>query len=156
QGRDDTSSLLGAFTGSHRFVLDYLSEEVLSRQPASVQRFLLQTSVLSRLCSSLCDVVTGQEESQAMLEALERAILFVVTLDDERQLYRYHQLFADLLRSRLHQTMPALLTELHRRASTWYEQHDLIGDALHHARLAPDLDRAMRLVEQHTHELVFV
>jgi ATP/maltotriose-dependent transcriptional regulator MalT len=155
QGRDDASGLLGAFTGSHRFVLDYLSEEVLSRQPASVQAFLLQTSVLSRLRGSLCDAVTGLGESQEMLEALERANLFVVALDDERQWYRFHHLFADLLRSRLHQTMPDLQPDLHRRASIWYEQHDLIGDALHHARLAPDLDRAMRLVEQHTHELVF-
>jgi LuxR family maltose regulon positive regulatory protein len=155
QGRDDASSLLGAFSGSHRFVLDYLSEEVLSRQPASVQTFLLSTSVLARLSGLLCDAVTGQAESQAMLEALERANLFVVALDEERRWYRYHHLFADLLRSRLHQTMPALVPDLHRRASAWYEQHDLIGDALHHARLAPDLDRAMRLVEEHTHELVF-
>jgi len=156
QGRPDVSSMLPAFSGSHRFVLDYLSEEVLSRQPTSVQTFLLQTSVLSRLSGSLCDAVTGQEESQAILESLERANLFVVTLDDERQWYRYHHLFADLLRSRLNQTMHALLPELHRRASTWYEQQDLISDALYHARLAPDLGRAMRLVEQHTHELVFL
>jgi LuxR family maltose regulon positive regulatory protein len=155
QGRHDTTSLLPSFTGSHRFVLDYLSEEVLSRQPASVQTFLLSTSVLSRLSGSLCDAVTGQVESQAMLETLERANLFVIALDDERLWYRYHHLFADLLRSRLNQTMPALVPDLHRRASTWYEQHDLIGDALHHARLASDLDRAMHLVEQYTHELVF-
>jgi LuxR family maltose regulon positive regulatory protein len=155
QGHANASNVLSAFSGSHRFVLDYLSEEVLSRQPPSVQAFLLQTSMLSRLSGSLCEAVTGLEESQAMLEALERANLFVAALDDERQWYRYHHLFADLLRSRLRQTMPALLPELHRRASTWYERHDLIGDALHHARLAPDLDRAMRLIEQHTHELVF-
>lgn len=153
QGRADASDLLSAFTGSHHFVLDYLSEEVLSRQPASVQTFLLQTSILERLSGSLCDAVTGHEESQAMLEALERANLFVAALDDEREWYRYHHLFADLLRSHLHQTMPALLPELHRRASTWYEQHDLIIDALHHARLAPDLDRTIRLIEQHTHSL---
>jgi LuxR family transcriptional regulator, maltose regulon positive regulatory protein len=144
QGRANASGLLTAFTGSHRFVLDYLSEEVLSRQPASVQTFLLQTSILERLSSSLCDAVTGQQESQAMLEALERANLFVAPLDDERQWYRYHHLFADLLRSRLH-----------RRASTWYEQHDLIIDALHHARLAPDLERTTRLIEEHTHALAF-
>ncbi len=155
QGRANASDVLSAFSGSHRFVLDYLSEEVLSRQPTAVQTFLLSTSILERLSGSLCDAVTGQGESQAMLEALERANLFVAALDDERGWYRYHHLFADLLRSRLHQAMPALVPELHRRASTWYEQQDLVSDALHHARLAPDLDRAMRLVEQQTHELVF-
>jgi LuxR family maltose regulon positive regulatory protein len=155
QGRPDVSDLLSAFTGSHRFVLDYLSEEVLSQQPAAVQTFLLQTSILERLSGSLCDAVSGHEESQAMLETLERANLFVTALDDERGWYRYHHLFADLLRSRLRQTSPALVPELHRRASTWYEQHDLIIDAVHHARLAPDLDRMIRLIEQHTHALAF-
>ena len=153
QGRASAPEFLPAFTGSHRFVLDYLSEEVLSRQPPAVQTFLLQTSILERLSGSLCDAVTGQEESQAMLEALDRANLFVAALDDERQWYRYHHLFADLLRSRLRQTVPALLPELHRRASTWYEQHDLIVDAVHHARLSPDLERTIRLIEQHTHSL---
>ncbi len=153
QGRPDVSGFLPAFTGSHRFVLDYLSEEVLSRQPALVQTFLLQTSILSRLSGSLCEAVTGLEESQAMLGALDRANLFVAALDDEREWYRYHHLFADLLRSRLHQTMPALVPELHRRASTWYEHHDLISEAVHHARLSPDLERTIRLIEQHTHSL---
>ncbi len=155
QGRPDVSDLLSTFTGSHRFVLDYLSEEVLSRQPASVQMFLLQTSILERLSGSLCDAVTGQEESQAMLEALERANLFVAALDDERGWYRYHHLFADLLRSRLRQAEPTLVPDLHRRASTWYEQHDLVIDAVHHARLAPDLERMIRLIEEHTHALAF-
>src|SRR5258707_785184 len=153
QGRTDVASALPAFSGNHRFVLDYLSEEVLFRQPAEVQTFLLQTSVLERLSGSLCDVVTGQEESQAMLEGLERANLFVVALDDVRGWYRYHHLFADLLRSRLSQAMPRLLPELHRRASTWYEQHDLILDAVHHAILAPDLECVVRLLEQHRHSL---
>jgi LuxR family maltose regulon positive regulatory protein len=153
QGRATVSGFLPAFTGSHRFVLDYLSEEVLSRQPAPVQTFLLQTSVLSRLSGSLCDAVTGLQESQAMLEALERANLFVAALDDERAWYRYHHLFADLLQSRLHQTLPALVPELHRRASTWYEQHDLISDAVHHALLSPEVESSIRLIEQHTHSL---
>ncbi len=155
QGRANASDLLSTFSGSHRFVLDYLSEEVLSRQPASVKTFLLSTSVLARLSGSLCDAVTGHQGSQAMLEALERANLFVAALDDERQWYRYHPLFADLLRSRLRQTVPALIPELHHRASVWYEQHDLIVDAVHHARLIPDLERTMRLVEEHTHALAF-
>ena len=153
QGRPDVSGFLPTFTGSHRFVLDYLSEEVLSRQPASVQTFLLQTSILSRLTGSLCDAVTGLEESQAMLEALDRANLFVTALDDERQWYRYHHLFADLLQSRPQQTAPSLVPELHRRASTWYEQHDLIIEAVHHARLSPDVEGMIRLIEQHTHSL---
>ncbi len=153
QGRADVSSFLPAFTGSHRFVLDYLSEEVLSRQPAQVQTFLLQTSILERLSGSLCDAVTGQEESQTMLETLDRANLFVVALDDVRAWYRYHHLFADLLRSRLSLTMPALLPELHRRASFWYEEHDLILEAVHHAILAPDLERTIRLIEEHRHSL---
>jgi LuxR family maltose regulon positive regulatory protein len=153
QGRATDSEILPAFTGSHRFVLDYLSEEVLSRQPTSVQTFLLHTSILERLSGSLCDAVTGQEESQAMLEALDRANLFVGALDDERQWYRYHHLFADLLRSRLRQAVPALVPELHRRASTWYEQHDLIVEAVHHARLSPDVEGMIRLIEQHTHSL---
>ncbi len=153
QGKPDVSGFLPAFTGSHRFVLDYLSEEVLSRQPTSVQTFLLQTSILERLSGSLCDAVTGQQESQAMLEALERANLFVAALDDERQWYRYHHLFADLLRSRLQQATPALLPELHRRASTWYEQHDLISEAVNHARLSLDHECTIRLIEQHTHTL---
>jgi LuxR family maltose regulon positive regulatory protein len=134
-------------------VLDYLSEEVLSRQPPAVQTFLLHTSILERLSGSLCDAVTGQEESQVMLESLDRANLFVAALDDERAWYRYHHLFADLLRSRLQQIVPALVPELHRRASTWYEHHDLIIEAVHHARLAPDVERTIRLIEQHTHSL---
>jgi LuxR family transcriptional regulator, maltose regulon positive regulatory protein len=153
QGRANASDVLSAFTGSHRFVLDYLSEEVLSRQPALVQTFLLQTSVLSRLSGSLCDAVTGKPESQAMLEALERANLFVAALDDERAWYRYHHLFADLLQSRLHQSVPALVPELHRRASTWYEQHGLIVEAVRHALLSPEVESSIRLIEQHTHSL---
>jgi LuxR family transcriptional regulator, maltose regulon positive regulatory protein len=153
QGRANASDVLSAFSGSHRFVLDYLSEEVLSRQPAAVQTFLLSTSVLSRLSGSLCDTVTGHGGSQAMLEALEQANLFVAALDDERGWYRYHPLFADLLRSRLHQTMPALVPDLHRRASSWYEQQDLIVEAVHHALLSPEVESSIRLIEQHTHSL---
>ena len=109
QGRADVSGFLAAFTGSHRYVLDYLSEEVLARQPAPVQQFLLHTCILERLSGPLCDAVTGQEGSQAMLEALERANLFVVALDDERRWYRYHHLFAEVLRSHLQQTEPTLV-----------------------------------------------
>ncbi|GHO71243.1 helix-turn-helix transcriptional regulator [Ktedonobacter sp. SOSP1-52] len=153
QGRADISSFLPTFTGNHRFVLDYLSEEVLSQQSDEVQTFLLQTSILERLTASLCDAVTGYEESQTILETLDRANLFVVALDDVRGWYRYHHLFANLLRSRLQQSEPHLLPELHRRASRWYEEHDVILEAVHHAILALDLDRTIRLIEEHRHSL---
>src|SRR3989441_4411599 len=147
QGRADISAFLAAFTGSHRFVLDYLSEEVLARQDASVQQFLLHTSILERLSGPLCDAVTGQEESQAMLEALERANLFVAALDDERGWYRYHNLFAEVLRGHLQQGEPTLPSVLHRRASAWYEQHDLPAEAVQHALAVPDVELAARLIE---------
>ncbi len=151
QGRTDVSGFLAAFSGSHRFVLDYLSEEVLSRQPASVQSFLLRTCILERLSGPLCDAVIGQEDgeasSQAMLEALDKANLFVNSLDDERCWYRYHHLFAEVLRSCLQQVEPALVLELHHRASVWYEQHDLPIEAVQHALAASDLERAAHLIE---------
>ncbi len=147
QGRADVSGFLAAFTGSHRFVLDYLSDEVLARQPTPVQTFLLHTSILERLSGSLCDAVMGQEGSQAMLEGLERANLFVVALDDERGWYRYHHLFAGVLRRHLQQREPTLPPVLHRRASTWYEQHDLPAEAVQHALAIPDVELAARLIE---------
>jgi LuxR family maltose regulon positive regulatory protein len=148
RGRSDVSAFLAAFSGSHRFVLDYLSEEVLTRQPAEVQAFLLQTSILDRLSGPLCEAVTEQKGSQAMLEALEQANLFVVSLDDERRWYRYHHLFAEVLRSHLFQTQPRLVPALHRRASLWYEQHQLPAEAVQHALAAPDFERASSLIEQ--------
>src|SRR6266513_1183846 len=114
RGRAYVSGFLAAFTGSHRFVLDYLSEEVLAQQPTVVQSFLLHTSILERLSGSLCDAVTEQQGSQAMLERLERANLFVIALDDERCWYRYHHLFAEVLNNRLQQAEPALVPDLHR------------------------------------------
>ncbi len=139
QGRADVSAFLTDFSGSHRYVLDYLSEEVLARQPMPVQQFLLHTCLLERLSGPLCDAVTGQEGSQAMLEGLERANLFVVVLDDERGWYRYHHLFAEVLRSHLQQTEPMSLPVLHRRASAWYEGHNLPAEAVQHALVVPDV-----------------
>ncbi len=136
QGRTDISGFLPAFSGSHRYVLDYLSDEVLARQPAPVQQFLLHTCILERLSGPLCDALIEQEGSQAMLEALERSNLFVVGLDDERRWYRYHHLFAQALRSHLQQAEPTLMPELHRRASAWYEQHELPAEAVS-TRLPP-------------------
>jgi len=147
QGRADASAFLAAFSGSHRFVLDYLSEEVLARQPAVVQSFLLSTCILERLSGPLCDAVSGQEGSQAMLETLERANLFVVALDDERGWYRYHHLFAEALRRHLKHTESTLPPELHRRASSWYEQHNLPIEAVQHALAVPDVELAARLIE---------
>ncbi len=147
QGRADVSAFLAAFSGSHHFVLDYLSEEVFARQSSVVQSFLLHTCILERLSGPLCDAVTGQDRSQAMLEGLERANLFVVPLDDERSWYRYHHLFAEVLRSHLQQAQPALVPALHRRASAWYEQHELPTEAVQHALAIPDFELAVRLIE---------
>jgi LuxR family maltose regulon positive regulatory protein len=165
QGRGDTASLIRSFTGSHHYVLDYLIEEVLDQQSEDVQAFLLQTAVLDRLSGSLCDAVrfgsakspssssgtalTGQENGQATLEMLQRANLFIVPLDNERRWYRYHHLFADLLRLRLRQTQPEQVSALHRRASEWYEQNGFADEAIEHALRGDDLERAAHLIERH-------
>jgi LuxR family maltose regulon positive regulatory protein len=156
QGHKDATSFIKSFTGSHHFVLDYLVEEVLHQQPASVQTFLLRTSILDRLCGPLCDAVilNPSTPGQETLEYLERANLFIVPLDDERRWYRYHHLFGGFLRQRLHQNS-ALSTgdekggvdELHIRASVWYEDNGLEIEAFHHAAAAHDVERAARLVE---------
>ena len=155
QGRTDISAFLVAFSGSHRYVLDYLSEEVLLRQPAPVQQFLLRTCILERLSGPLCDAVREQEGSQALLEALERANLFVVALDDERGWYRYHHLFAEVLRAHLQQADSTLVPVLHRRASAWYEQQDFPAEAVQHALAVPDFERAACLIEPIALPLVF-
>jgi LuxR family maltose regulon positive regulatory protein len=147
-GRTDIPGFIRAFTGSHRYVVDYLVEEVLVHQPEPIQTFLLQTAILERMTGSLCEAVTANAEGQAMLERLEQANLFLVSLDDERRWYRYHHLFADMLHQRVQKRMPDLVPELHRRASTWYEQHGLQAEAVSHALSASDFDRAARLIEQ--------
>jgi LuxR family maltose regulon positive regulatory protein len=152
QERGDKQDFVAAFAGDDRHVADYLVEEVLQRQPAHVQMFLLQTSVLERLHGSLCDAVLGaassEASSQVILEDLERANLFVIPLDNRREWYRYHRLFSDLLRKRLYQSRPALLPVLHGRASEWYEQYDLIEPAIDHALAGGDHERAVKLIEQ--------
>src|SRR6266700_3322453 len=156
QGQQDAASFITSFTGSHHFVLDYLVEEVLGQQPESIQTFLLRTSILDRLCGSLCDAVllNPSVSGQATLEYIEHANLFLVPLDNERRWYRYHQLFADLLRQRLQQRNASStgdevrdVTELHSRASVWYEDHGLSIEAFHHAAAANDVARAERLIE---------
>ncbi len=148
QGRVDRSGFVRAFTGSHRFVLDYLIEEVLNRQPIDVQDFLLHTSVLDQMTAALCEAVTGRAGSQLVLQQLEQANLFIVPLDDERRWYRYHHLFADLLRSRLLQSQPELVPALQRRASEWYARNGLLAEALQAAVAAGDVDRVARLAEE--------
>jgi len=156
QGHEDATGFIKSFTGSHHFVLDYLLEEVLGQQPESVQTFLLRTSILDRFCGPLCDAVVLDPSisGQATLEYLEHANLFIIPLDDERRWYRYHHLFADLLRQRLHQSTASSpgdegsgMAELHLRASLWYEDHGLSLEAFHHAAAAHDVERAARLVE---------
>jgi LuxR family maltose regulon positive regulatory protein len=147
QGQTDTSRLIQSFTGSHRLVLDYLIEDVLNQQSKTVQSFLIRTSVLNRLTGSLCDALTGQENGQQTLEYLERANLFIVPLDNERRWYRYHHLFADLLRQRLNQIQPYQLPILHHRASEWYEQNGFIDEGIEHALNAEDFERAAHLIE---------
>jgi LuxR family maltose regulon positive regulatory protein len=147
RGRDDVASFVRAFTGSNRYVIDYLTEEVLQRQPESIQAFWLQTAILDRLSGSLCDAVTGGDDGQATLELLERENLFIVPLDDERRWYRYHHLFRDLMRQRLHRARPDLVSALHRRASEWYERNGLVAAAVDHALSSGDFERATRLLD---------
>ena len=147
QGRDDVAGFIAGFAGDDRYVVDYLAEEVLQRQPDRVQAFLLQTSILSRLSGPLCDAVTGQGDGKAMLAALDRGNLFLVALDDRRRWYRYHQLFADVLQARLLDEQPGQVPDLHRRASAWYERSGEPSEAIRHALAAGDFGRAADLVE---------
>jgi len=147
QSPEHAADFIADFAGSHRYVLDYLTEEVLQRQPADVQSFLLQTAGLDRLTAPLCDAVCGRSDSQALLEHLERANLFVVPLDEHRRWYRYHHLFAGLLRRRLEQSRPAEVAALHHRASAWYEQNGSLAEAVAHALAAEDVERAAALIE---------
>src|SRR5215216_5192143 len=147
QGRDDVSGFIAGFAGDDRYIVDYLAEEVLQRQPQPVRSFLQQTSILDRLSGPLTDAVTGQDGGKAMLEALERANLFVVPLDDQRRWYRYHHLFADVLRARLRESQPERMAGLHQRASAWYAQKELWVEAVQHALAAADFERAAALIE---------
>ena len=178
QGRDDLSGFVAAFTGSHRYILSYLVEEVLQRQPEDIHAFLLQTAILDRLSGSLCDAVLGISEStsqrisesanqqesdtlirrhadsQAVLELLEDTNLFIVPLDDERRWYRYHRLFGDTLRARLEREFETHeIQTLHRRASDWYEQHHFVLQGVKHALDAQDHERAAQLIERHAEEM---
>jgi ATP/maltotriose-dependent transcriptional regulator MalT len=146
--REDVSGFVETFSGSNRHVLDFLAEEVLERQPEGVREFLLNTSVLERMSAPLCDALTSRNDGQQMLERLEHDNLFVIALDDERRWYRYHHLFADVLRSRLQREQPERIRELHRRAAAWYERNGWMSEAIRHALAAQEHDRAADLVEQ--------
>ena len=147
QGREDVGGFIARFAGNDRYIVDYLVEEVLAHQPDPVRGFLLQSAVLDRLTGPLCDAVTGHDDGSRMLVALERANLFLVPLDDRREWYRYHHLFAEVLRARLLSDQPEQVPLLHQRASRWYEFHDLGEDAVRHALAARDVDRAVHLME---------
>lgn len=171
QGHRDVQSFVRAFTGSHRYIIDYLAEEVLSQQPDHVQTFLLQTSMLERLCGPLCDAIVGNEQigkrangtltdaatfadsqfanSQFFLEYLDQTNLFIIPLDDERRWYRYHHLFADFLREHLRNEVgDDGVIKLHRRASHWYADNGFHAEAVNHALAAGDPQEATQLVEQ--------
>src|SRR5262249_11422354 len=148
RGREDVAAFVGSFSGDHRYVLDFLAEEVLERQPERVRSFLLETSVLERLCGPLCDAVTGGADGQRLLETIGGANLFLVPLDEVRGWWRYHQLFADLLRVRLAQEQPDRVPGLHRAAAGWLEGHGLIEYAIRHVLAAGDTAEAAGLVER--------
>jgi ATP/maltotriose-dependent transcriptional regulator MalT len=148
RGQPDAAAFTAAFTGSHRYVLDFLAEEVLEHQSEQVRTFLLETSVLERLSGPLCEAVTGRPGGQELLEQVERAGLFLMPLDEVRGWWRYHQLFADLLRVRMQEEQPGLAARLHRNAAAWFDQHGLADDAIRHAVAAGEMTWAARLIEQ--------
>ncbi|MBW2250594.1 MAG: LuxR family transcriptional regulator [Deltaproteobacteria bacterium] len=159
---DDTTGFISAFTGNDRYIVDYLVDEVLAQRPQGTKDFLLQTSILDRMNGSLCNALTCEENGQQTLEYLEQANLFIVPLDNERRWYRYHHLFTDLLRQRLHQSAATStgdgggdVAELHIRASVWYEDNGLEIEAFQHAIAANDVERAARLVEGEEMPLTF-
>jgi len=156
RGQTDVAGFVATFGGSHRYVLDYLTEEVLERQTEQMRGFLLETSVLEWLSGELCDAVTGRSDGQAMLEAVETAGLFLVPLDEVRGWWRYHHLFADLLRMRLQQERPGRVVELHRNAARWHEEHGLADGAVRHAVAAGDMSWAARLIEQQFDALFYL
>ena len=152
--RADPSRFIAALSGSHRFILSYLTEQVLNRQPEEIRRFLLQTSILNRLNGDLCDAVTGRSDGRALLERLFNANLFLIPLDDEQQWYRYHHLFADLLRDLQNALRQENTAELHQRASQWYARAGMASEAIQHALAAEDYAMAVDLLESHAMALI--
>jgi len=149
QERENPSDMISAFGSGHGYIVDYLAEEVLERQPDVLKKFLLQTSILNRLNASLCEAVTGQPDGQATLEHLEKANLFLTSLGIEYRWYRYHHLFADVLQNRLERFYPAEIPILHQKAAHWFEQNDLVMEAIEHALSANDFQHAARMAERY-------
>jgi LuxR family maltose regulon positive regulatory protein len=149
QGRSDPHAFIQAFSGSHRFIIDYLLEEVLEQQPGPLREFLLETSILDRLSGPICAAVTGRADSQDLLLTLASSNLFVIPLDEQRQWFRYHHLFAEVLLARLRAEFPDQIISLHQRASAWYAQQGQPAEAIRHALAGSDFDRAAELVEAH-------
>jgi LuxR family maltose regulon positive regulatory protein len=156
RGRQDVSDFIQSFSGSHHYILEYLGEEVLNRQSDDIQTFLLHTSILERLCGPLCDAVIGEPAiSQEVLERVDKANLFLVPLDDEHRWYRYHHLFADLLRARLQQIIGIqAVNRLHLRAAEWYEQNGMTLEAIYHASITSNNEWVERLIEKNYMEMV--
>ena len=152
QGSEDISGFIRAFAGDDRYIVDYLVEEVLQRQPERVRSFLMQTSILDRLSGPLCDAVTGQKDGKVMLEALERGNLFIIPLDGKRQWYRYHHLFADVLRAHSIEEEPDQVPVRHRRAAAWFEERGMAAEAIEQARAAGDHETVARLLSANFEE----
>ena len=148
QGREDVQGFIRAFSGGHRHILGYLAEEALNQRPEGTLNFLLQTSILDRLCGPLCDAVTAGSGSQAILESLEHANLFIMPLDDEGVWYRYHHLFAEVLHARLLRTQRDVVPELYRRAGSWHASQGMLDEAVHYMLSGADFEQASRLIEE--------
>ncbi|HLJ32572.1 MAG TPA: AAA family ATPase, partial [Ktedonobacteraceae bacterium] len=148
QGRQNVSQFVKEFKGNHRYILDYLANEVLQRQPEHIQQILLQTSILDRFNGSLCDAITNQKNSQALIEQLEQANLFLVGLDDRRYWYRYHQLFVEFLSEHLYRTAPDVVQTLHHRAAQWHIRHGFTIEAIHHALAASEFSLGAYLIQK--------
>jgi LuxR family maltose regulon positive regulatory protein len=146
--KDDPSELIASLTGNHEYILDYLTDEVLEQQPGDLKTFLLQTSILDHLTAPLCEAVTGKEECHAILDKLQKTNVFIIPLDHERRWYRYHSLFSDLLRQRLQREQANKITDLHLRASDWYQHAGMLPEAIEHAFSAEDYERAAKLIEK--------
>jgi LuxR family maltose regulon positive regulatory protein len=149
RGHSSPSAFVRQFTGDNRFIVDFLAEEVLSRQPAQIRQFLARTAVLDRFCASLCDAVTGSPNAAEIIDVLEKENLFLVPLDHQRRWYRYHHLFAQVLRSQLAGTEPGIVPTLHRRASAWHRQAGSAEEAIDHALAAGDVAAAVDVIAAH-------
>ena len=154
QFEENKTGFIQAFSASHRFVLDYLSDEVLRQLPTDIREFLLKTSILDRLSTDLCNSVTQRDDAQSMLDHIERRNLFLIRLDHQRQWYRYHHLFADLLKRHLYRDYPESVSSLHLRASQWYANQGSLADAIHHAQLGNNIQQLVDLLSEHSMRLV--